>query len=69
MIIPNLETSPIAYVRAAGSLSLIIAILGGFRIASVPSVIIEPGHAVATALNLPILLAAIGIQMSNPNVL
>ena len=52
MILPNLETSPFAYVRTAGLLYLIIAVVGGFSIGYVPSVIVESGDALATATNI-----------------
>jgi Domain of unknown function (DUF4386) len=48
----RLTIQPTTYARTAGLLYLIIAVVGGFSIAYVPSVIIAAGDAAATTANL-----------------
>ena len=45
-------TSPLVYARVAGLLLLIVAILGPFSVIYVPSTLIVPGDAIATADNI-----------------
>ncbi|MFT5386192.1 MAG: hypothetical protein ACI8X3_001803 [Saprospiraceae bacterium] len=49
---PTHQISQMAYARLAGLLYLLIAISGGFSIGYMPSVIIAPGDAIATAQNI-----------------
>ena len=46
------ETSPLVYARVAGLLLLIVAVLGPFSVIYVPSTLIVPGDATATADNI-----------------
>ncbi len=46
------ETSPLVYARVAGLLLLVLVVLGPFSLIYVPSTLIVPGDATATALSI-----------------
>ena len=46
------ETSPLVYARIAGILAILLVVLGPFSLIYVPSTLVVPGEAAATADNI-----------------